>query len=403
MKARYFIVSNILYALRKNKAKELSAMNKAIKYRVYPTTEQSVMFSKTFGCCRKVYNLMLSDKIDGYKATGKFPTVTPAKYKNDYPYLREVDSLALANKQMDLQKAFRNTFGKSRKKKTGFPKFKSAKHSRKSYTTNNQHGTVAIIDNKYIKLPKIGKVKAVIHRIPDSDWIVKSATVSQASDGKYYISVLFEFDNAINLYVADKTNAIGLDYASNGLYVDSNGNVGTNHKYYRESHDKLAKVQRKLSRMQGSKKYEVKSNNYIKQLRKVNKIHRHIANQRLYNLHKISTKIANSYDVVCVESLNMRSMANHSFGNGKATLDNGYGMFLSMLEYKLSDRNKYLIKVDKWFPSSQICHCCGTIHPEMKDLDICKMVCDCGLTMNRDQNAAINILREGLRLLTEVA
>lgn len=377
--------------------------NRAIKYRAYPTTKQSVMFAKTFGCCRKVYNLMLSDKIEGYKATGKFPTVTPAKYKNDYPYLREVDSLALANKQMDLQKAFRNTFSKSRKKKNGFPKFKSAKHSRKSYTTNNQKGTVAIIDNKCIKLPKIGKVKAVIHRVPDDSWTIKSATVSQESDGKYYISVLFEFENIVNPYVADKTNAIGLDYASDGLYVDSNGNTGTNHKYYRESHNKLAKAQRKLSRMQGSKKHEVKSNNYIKQLRKVNKIHRHIANQRLDNLHKISTKIANSYDVVCVESLNMRSMANHGFGNGKATLDNGYGMFLSMLEYKLSDRNKYLIKVDKWFPSSQICHCCGKIHPEMKDLDIRKMVCDCGLTMNRDQNAAINILREGLRLLTEVA
>ena len=378
-------------------------MNKAIKYRVYPTTEQSIMFAKTFGCCRKVYNLMLSDKIEGYKATGKFPTVTPAKYKNDYPYLREVDSLALANKQMDLQEAFRNTFSKSRKKKNGFPKFKSAKHSRKSYTTNNQKGTVAIIDNKCIKLPKIGKVKAVIHRVPDDSWTIKSATVSQESDGKYYISVLFEFDNAINLYVADKTNAIGLDYASDGLYVDSNGNTGTNHKYYRESHDKLAKAQRKLSRMQGSKKYEVKSNNYIKQLRKVNKIHRHIANQRLDNLHKISTEIANSYDVVCVESLNMRSMANHGFGNGKATLDNGYGMFLSMLEYKLSDRNKYLIKVDKWFPSSQICHCCGMLHPEMKNLAIRKMTCDCGLTISRDQNAAINILKEGLRLLTEVA
>ena len=159
----------------------------------------------------------------------------------------------------------------------------------------------------------------------------------------------------------------------------------------------------RLSRMQGSKKHEVKSNNYIKQLRKVNKIHRHIANQRLDNLHKISTEIANQYDVVCVESLNMRSMANHGFGNGKATLDNGYGMFLSMLEYKLTDRNKYLVKVDKWFPSSQICHCCGILHPEMKDLRIRVMKCDCGLIINRDQNAAINILREGLRLLTEVA
>ena len=377
--------------------------NKAIKYRVYPTTEQSVMFAKTFGCCRKVYNLMLSDKIEGYKLTDKFPTVTPAKYKKDYPYLKEVDSLALANKQMDLQSAFYNTFSKSRKKKNGFPKFKSAKHSRKAYTTNNQKGTVAIINDKYIRLPKIGKIKAAIHRIPDDGWVIKSATVSQESDGKYYIAVLFEFGNTVNFYVADKTNAIGLDYASDGLYVDNNGNIGTNHKFYRESHDKLAKVQRKLSRMQGSKKHEIKSNNYMKQLRKVNKIHKHIANQRLDNLHKISTEISNQYDVVCVESLNMRSMANHSFGNGKATLDNGYGMFLSMLEYKLSDRNKYLVKVDKWFPSSQICHCCGTLHPEIKNLAIRKMICDCGLTMNRDRNAAINILNEGLRLLSEVA
>ncbi len=377
--------------------------NKAIKYRAYPTTEQSIMFAKTFGCCRKVYNLMLSDKIEGYKVTGKFPAVTPAKYKKDYPYLKEVDSLALANKQMDLQSAFRNTFSKSRKKKNGFPKFKSAKHSRKSYTTNNQNGTVAIIDNKYIKLPKIGKVKAVIHRIPEDKLIIKSATVSQESDGKYYIAVLFEFEHTANLYKADRTNAIGLDYASDGLYVDNHGNIGTNHKYYRESHDKLAKAQRKLSRKQGSKKKEEKSHNYIKQLLKVNKIHRHIAHQRLDNLHKKSTEIANQYDVVCVESLNMRSMSNKGFGNGKATLDNGYGMFLAMLEYKLSDRNKYLIKVAKWFPSSQICHCCGTLHPEMKNLAIRKMICDCGLTISRDQNAAINILNEGLRLLTEAA
>ena len=99
----------------------------------------------------------------------------------------------------------------------------------------------------------------------------------------------------------------------------------------------------------------------------------------------------------------MRSMANHGFGNGKATLDNGYGMFLSMLEYKLSDRNKYLVKVDKWFPSSQRCHCCGKIHPEMKSLQTRTIKCDCGLTMSRDQNAAINILHEGLRLLAETA
>ena len=379
--------------------------NKAVKYRIYPTTEQSIMFSKTFGCCRKVYNLMLSDKIESYKATGKFAPVTPAKYKKDYPYLKEVDSLALANKQMDLQEAFRNCFSKSRKKKNGFPKFKSAKHSRKSYTTNNQNGTVAIIDNRYIKLPKVGKVKAVIHRIPDDNWVVKSATVSQESDGKYYVSVLFEFDENKNenAYIADNTNAIGLDYASDGLYVDSNGDVGMNHKYYRESQDKLAKAKRKLSRMQGSRKGEKKSNNYWKQLRKINKIHRHIVNQRLDNLHKISTEIANQYDVVCVESLDMRYMSNKGFGNGKATLDNGYGMFLNMLEYKLADRGKYLVKVDKWFPSSQTCHHCGALHPEMKNLSIRVMDCDCGYHIDRDQNAALNILTEGLRLLSEAA
>ena len=375
-------------------------MNKAIKYRLYPTIEQSVMFAKTFGCCRKVYNLMLSDKIESYKSTGKFANATPAKYKKDYPYLKEVDSLALANTQLNLQDAFKNYFSKSRKQNNGFPKYKSSKHSRKSYTTNNQHGTIALINNK-IKLPKIGYVKAIIHRKPDDNWIIKSATVSQDSDGKYYVSVLFEFEDFINTYIVDKTNAIGLDYASDGLYVDNNGNTGTNHKYYRESHNKLAKAQRKLSRMQGSKKHSVKSNNYIKQLHKVNKIYRHIANQRLDNLHKISTEIANQYDVVCVESLNMRSMSNKGFGNGKATLDNGYGMFLNMLEYKLSDRNKCLVKIDKWFPSSQICHCCGTLHSEMRDLSIRTMTCNCGLRINRDQNAAINILKEGLRILNE--
>ncbi|WP_287387973.1 RNA-guided endonuclease InsQ/TnpB family protein [Lachnospira sp.] len=372
--------------------------NKAIKYRVYPTTEQEVMFAKTFGCCRKVWNLMLSDKIDGYKATGKFPTVTPAKYKNDHPYLREIDSLALANVQMNLQKAYKNFFDKKRKKKNGFPKFKSRK-ARNSYTTNNQKGTVAIIENKYIKLPKIGKVKAVIHRFPEEDWIIKSATVSKERDGSFYISILFEFDRIITK-VTKSDNVIGLDYKSDGLYMDSDGNIGSNHKYYRESHKKLAKVQRKLSRKVGSKKNQTKSNNYLKQLKKVNKIHRHISNQRLDNLHKKSTEIANQYDIVCVESLNMRSISNKGFGNGKATLDNGYGMFLSMLEYKLNDRGKYFIKIDKWYPSSQLCSCCGS----RKKLTLQERIykCNCGLTMDRDLNAAINIKNEGLRLLEVV-
>ena len=373
-------------------------MNKAIKYRLYPTTEQCIMFAKTFGCCRKIYNLMLADKISSYKLSKSFGKQTPAMYKDKYLYLKEVDSLALANVQLDLQGALRNCFDRKRKKRNGFPKFKSAKHSRKSYTTNNQNGTVAIIEAKYIRLPKIGKVKAEIHRLPECGWKLKSVTVSQDSDGKYYASVLFEYEkNVSSVPLSD--NVIGLDYASNGLYVDDKGNNGSNHKYYRESHKKLAKAQRVLSRKKGSRKNETKSNNYLKQLKRVNKIHKHIANQRLDNLHKKSTEIANQYDVVCVESLNMRSMSNKSFGNGKATLDNGYGMFLNILEYKLQDRGKFFVKVDKWYPSSQICHCCGARHLEMKDLSIRIMRCSCGLLMNRDQNAAINIKNEGLRIL----
>lgn len=378
-------------------------MNSAIKYRLYPTSEQKIMFAKTFGCCRKVYNLMLSEKIESYKTTGKFVAVTPAKYKKDFPYLKEVDSLALANVQLNLQSAFRNHFDRNRRKKTGFPKFKSAKHSRKSYTTNNQNGTVAIIDSRYIRLPKIGKVKAVIHRVPGTDWKLRSATVSCSSDDRYYVSVLFEYENSASAYVADENNAIGMDYASDGLYVDDKGNIGTNHKFYRESHKKLAKEQRKLSRKKGSRKGEDKSHNYLKQQRKVNRIYTHIANQRKDNLHKISAEIANQYDIVCVENLNMRNMSNRGFGNGKATLDNGYGMFLDMLEYKLANRGKYLVKVDKWYPSSQICHCCGKRHPEMKDLRIRTMRCECGYVMDRDRNAAMNIKKEGLRIMNSTA
>ena len=378
-------------------------MNSAIKYRLYPTSEQEIMFAKTFGCCRKAYNLMLSEKIESYKTTGKFVAVTPAKYKKDFPYLREVDSLALANVQLNLQSAFRNHFDKNRRRKTGFPKFKSAKHSRKSYTTNNQNGTVAIIDNRYIRLPKIGKVKAVIHRVPGTDWKLKSATVSCSSDGKYYASVLFEYENPASAYAVDVNNAIGMDYASDGLYVDDKGNKGTNHRFYRESHKKLAKEQRRLSRKKGSRKGEDKSHNYLKQQRKVNRIYAHIANQRKDNLHKISAEIANQYDIVCVEDLNMRNMSNRGFGNGKATLDNGYGMFLDMLEYKLGNRGKYLVKVDKWYPSSQICHCCGKRHPEMKDLRIRTMRCECGYAMDRDRNAAMNIRKEGLRIMNSSA
>lgn len=363
-------------------------MNKAIKYRLYPTTEQAELFIRTFGCCRKVYNLMLSDKIEHYNLTGKMLNTTPAQYKKDFPFLKEVDSLALANVQLHLQSAFSKFF---REKNIGFPKFKSAKRSRKSYTTNNQNGTVAIYD-KSIRLPKFKQpIKARIHRKAPSDWIVKSATVFMESDGKFYVSVLFEYDSSDFPPAAGNTS-LGLDYKSDGLFVDSNGKCCMMPHYYRESQKKLAKQQRKLRHM------TIGSRNYQKQQKRIASIHCHIANQRKDFLHKASTEIANQYKLVCVENLNMKAMSNKGFGNGKATLDNGYGMFLDMIDYKLSDRGGSLVKVDKWFPSSQICSRCGQIHPEMKNLNSRTFTCDCGFSADRDFNAAINILNEGLRI-----
>ena len=366
-------------------------MNKAIKYRLYPTNKQAELFAKTFGCCRKIWNLMLADKIEYYEATGKMLITTPAQYKKqeEYKYLKEIDSLALANVQLHLQTAYKNFF---RDKKIGFPKFKSAKHSRKTYTTNNQKGTVALVNNG-IRLPKIGIVKAKIHRKPDTDWKIKSATISQDKDDKFYVSVLFEFDKTIN-QVPILGNAIGLDYKSDGLYADSNGNVCGSPKYYRKSQKKLVRLQRQLSRK------EKDSNNRNKARLKVARLQKHTSNQRLDFLHKKSTEIANQYDVVCVESLDMKNMSNKGFGNGKATLDNGYGMFLTMLDYKLADRGKYFVKVDKWYPSSQICYACGKQHKEMKNLLTRQFVCECGYKNDRDINASLNIKKEGLRLLT---
>lgn len=373
-----------------NLLKEQSMANKAIKYRLYPTTEQRVFLAKTFGCCRKVYNLMLADKITHYRKTGGMLANTPAMYKKDYPFLKEVDSLALANEQLHLQAAYKNFF---RDKAVGFPKFKSAKHTRKSYTTNNQKGSITVYDN-CIKLPKIGRIKAAIHRKPDDGWILKSVTVSQDSDERYYASVLYEYERPQS-GILKPLEIVGLDYKSDGLYMDSEGKCHNGHKYFRMGQVKLAKQQRKL------KHKTIGSNNYIKQQLKISRIHKHIKNQRLDDLHKTSTEIANQYDAVCVESLNMRAMSNKGFGNGKATMDNGYGMFLNMLEYKLSDRGKYFVKVDKWYPSSQICSHCE----RRKKMTLGQRVykCECGLSMDRDLNAAINIKNEGIRILREAA
>ena len=362
-------------------------INRAYKFRLYPNKEQKIMFAKTFGCVRFVYNRMLEDKIKHYQETKEKLNNTPAQYKPEFEWLREVDSLALANAQINLQSAYNNFF---RSPKIGFPKFKSKRKDKNSYTTNNQNGSVSIINGK-LKLPKVGLVKMVQHRVILSGQKIKSATIEKTSSGKYYVSILVEFEKEIPNFQLDKTKALGLDYASHSFYVDSQGKEANYPKFYRNAQTVLSKEQRKLSLM----KY--RSHNYEKQRIRVAKIQEHIANQRKDWLHKLSFELAKLYDYICVEDINMQNMA-ESLKLGKSTNDNGFGMFRTFLAYKLIERGKQLVKIDKWFPSSKTCRFCGCVNTNLKLSDRV-WTCECGAILNRDENAAINIMNIGLSMV----
>ncbi len=362
----------------------MSKTNIAYKFRLYPTKEQQVMLAKTFGCVRFVYNNMLADRITYYEKTGKSLNNTPATYKENNPFLKEVDSLALANAQMHLNTAYQNFF---RDKSVGFPKFKKKTFSQ-SYTTNKVGNNIRFEGNR-IRLPKIGLVKIKLHRtIPDT-YTLKSITVNRTSSNKFCASILFEYETDIK--PVEVKSAIGLDFSMPDLYVTSNGEIANYPKYYKASQKKLAREQRKLSHcVRGS-------NNYYKQKHRVAVIQEKIANQRKDFLHKASREITNLYDAVCIEDLNMKGMS-QALNFGKAVADNGWGMFTNFLSYKLAQEGKYLIKVGKQYPSTQTCSVCG--NRQQMTLTEREYVCSsCGAIMDRDTNAAINILTEGLRLL----
>ena len=372
---------------------------KAYKFRIYPTEEQEIFFVKSFGCVRKVYNLMLDDRMKIYEDTKndsskKMSFPTPAKYKKDFPFLKEVDSLALANAQLNLDKAYKNFF---RDKSVGFPRFKSKKNPVQSYTTNNQNGTVALIDNKFIKIPKLKSlVRIKLHRQPKG--MIKSATISRHSSGNSYISLLCK-EEIIEL---PKTNAaVGIDLGITDFAILSDGRKIDNNKFTSKMEKKRKREQRKLSRRallakkNGVNLFEAK--NYQKQKRKVARLYEKIMNQRTDFLNKLSTDIIKNHDTICIENLNTKGMLRNR-KLAKSISDVSWSSFVTKLQYKADWYGREIIKIDKWFPSSQICSKCG--HKDgKKPLNIRDWTCPiCHTHHDRDINASKNILTEGLRI-----
>ena len=366
-------------------------MFKGYKYRIYPNEQQERQIQKTFGCCRFVYNQTLSYRKILYekekKSMNKFDC---NNYKNqvlkkEYEWLKEVDKFALENSVYNMDNAYQKFF----KEHAGYPKFKSKKDNRKFYKTNFCNNNIEVsFENNKIKLPKLKWIKAKIHR--QFEGKIKSATITQVSSGKYFVSILVKAEHNP---MESTGNMIGIDLGIKDLLITSDGDKFNNIRTTKKYENKLAKEQRKLS-------HKVKGgNNWNKQRIKVARIHEKIHNTRLDNLHKISHKLINENQVIVSEDLAVSNMVkNHHLA--KAIQDCGWYELTRQLQYKADWNNRQYIKIGRFIKSSQPCNACGYINEKTKKLSVREWTCpECGTVHDRDINAAKNILKEGLKIL----